>query len=241
MGQVRPAQGLLFDYGNTLIDEVGVDIRAGNEWLLTQAAHIPAGVTLEQVLERAARVSRDVAGLRDQVHVETPWPTLARLIHDPFGIRFDRTMPELGLGFWKASVQTREMPGAHEALERCHRSGIPMAVVSNTAFGEDVIRYELGRYGLSQYLSFVMVSSDYSVRKPNVLLFETAAARLGVAPQDIWFVGDRLDTDIAGAVASGMTAVWFNPHERHDPSASATLTVSGWDDFTRQALEAAVL
>jgi putative hydrolase of the HAD superfamily len=231
---------LLFDYGNTLVEEVGVDLRAGNEWLLSRAAHVPDGVTLSDVLQRAVRVATEVAGLRERVHLETPWPTLTRLIHDPLGIRFDLPMAELAMGFWKASVRTRAMPGAGEAIAQLHQAGLPMAVVSNTSFAEEVIRYEIARYGLDEYMAFVMVSSDYSVRKPHVLLFEAAAARLGVAAKEIWFVGDRLDTDVTGAVASGMTAVWFNRHDRRDPEDIAHLTVSRWDDVTRHVLEAAM-
>jgi hypothetical protein len=29
-------QGLLFDYGGTLVEEVRVDLQAGNEWLLSR-------------------------------------------------------------------------------------------------------------------------------------------------------------------------------------------------------------
>jgi putative hydrolase of the HAD superfamily len=237
MTQMAP-QGLLFDYGGTLVEEVSVDLRAANEWLLSRASYRPAHVTLEHVLARASRVTREVAGRRDHVHLETAWPTLTRLIHDFFGIRFDTPMADLEMGFWKASVQTRPMPGARQALERCHRWGVPTAVVSNTSFGEPVIRYELGKHGLADHLAFVVVSADYSVRKPNVLLFETAAARLGIQPRDIWFMGDRLDTDIVGAKAAGMTAVWFNPNKRQDPSRGADLTVPDWDDFMQHVLRA---
>jgi HAD superfamily hydrolase (TIGR01509 family) len=231
----RPPQGLLFDYGGTLVEEVSVDPRAGNEWVLSRASYRPPHVSLEDVLERANRVTREVAGRRDQVHLETAWPALTRLIHDFFGIRFDAPMAELELGFWKASVQTRPMPGARKALEQFHRSSVPTAVVSNTCFSEPVIRYELDQHGLADHLAFVMVSADYSVRKPNVLLFETAAARLGIRPKDIWFVGDRLDTDVVGAKAAGMTAVWFNPDNRQDPTHGADLTLADWEDFIRHA------
>lgn len=229
-------RGLLFDYGGTLVEEVSVDLNAGTEWMLAHASQRPAHVTLEQVIARARTVTTDVAGLRDRVHIEMAWPTLTRLIHDFFGIRFDAPWRDLELEFWKASVQTRAMPGAREALEQCHRAGLPMAVVSNTSFGEHVIRYELAKYGLTDYLAFVMVSSDYSVRKPNPLLLDVAAARLGVPARNIWFVGDRLDTDVAGARAADMTAVWFNRAEEGDPSSAAHLSVSSWDAFVRQVL-----
>jgi HAD superfamily hydrolase (TIGR01662 family) len=231
-------KGLLFDYGGTLVEETSVNLRAGNEWLLSRASYKPSHVTLADVLERATRVTKEVAARRDEVQLETAWPTLTRLIHDYLGIRFDEPMPELELGYWKASVETRVMPGAREALDQFHRCGLPLAVVSNTSFGEPVIRYELAKHGLTDHLAFVLVSSDYSVRKPNVLLFETAAARLNVAARDIWFVGDRLDTDVAGAKAAGMTAVWFNAEGRSRPSSAVDLTVTNWTDFAGRVIAA---
>ena len=50
-------KGLLFDYAETLIEEVHVDLHAGNEWMLSRACYIPAGVTLHDVTERASQVS----------------------------------------------------------------------------------------------------------------------------------------------------------------------------------------
>src|SRR5262245_59340973 len=229
-------KGLLFDYGGTLVEETSVNLRAGNEWLLSRASYRPAHVTLADVLDRAARVTKEVAARRDEVQIETAWPTLTRLIHDYFGIRFDEPMSQLELGYWKASVETRAMPGVRDALDQLHGCGLPMAVVSNTSFGEPVIRYELAKHGLTEHLAFVLVSSDYSVRKPNLLLFETAAARLNVPAADIWFVGDRLDTDVAGAKAAGMTAVWFNAEGRLEPSSDVDLTVTNWTDFASRVM-----
>lgn len=146
--RVQTPRGMLFDYGGTLVEEVRVDLRAGSEWVFAQASHRPPLVTFEQVLERTRRVTQEVAGRRNEVHIETPWPTLTRLIYDYFGIRFDTPMPELELGCWKASVETRPMRGAREALEKFHQPGLPMGVVSNSSFGAPVIQYELARHAL---------------------------------------------------------------------------------------------
>jgi len=229
-------KGVLFDYGGTLVEEVYFDTRAGNEWLFSHASHRPPHVTVEDVLARANRVTTEVAGRRDQFHIETAWPTLTRLVHDFFGIRFDLSMAELEMGFWNASVQTRPTPGARGALAQLHQANVALGVVSNTCFSEQVIRFELGKHGLADHLAVVIVSAEYSVRKPNVLLFETAAARLGIQPKDIWFVGDRLDTDVIGAKTAGMTAVWFNPGRVPDTSRCADLSVADWDDFIQKAL-----
>jgi len=226
-------RGLLFDYGGTLVEEVGFDVRAGNEWLLSRASHRPPHVSVEEVLARADRVTREVAARRDRTHVETPWASLTKLIHEYFGIQFDAPMAELEMGFWRTSVQARPMPGARRALEHFHEWGLPIGVVSNTCFGAPVIRHELEKHGLAERVALVAASADYCVRKPNPLLFEAAAAKLGIRPEDIWFVGDRLDTDIAGAKAAGMTAVWFNPKGTKGPACTADFTVSDWDDLVR--------
>jgi putative hydrolase of the HAD superfamily len=225
-------RGLLLDYGGTLVEEVRSDARAGNEALLARAFYKPVQITIEQVMARANRVSVEVAARRDEFHLETPWPTLTRLIHDYLGIRYAEPMAELEMAFWKASVSTTPMPGAREALEQFHRSGLRLGVVSNCAFSQDVLRYELEKHGLAERLEFIVVSAEYSVRKPNPLLFETAAAKLGVACEEIWFVGDRLDTDVTGAKAAGMEAVWFQPGNHSQPSPDASVVkVESWNDL----------
>jgi putative hydrolase of the HAD superfamily len=207
---VRP-KAVLLDFGGTLVEELEYDPRRGAAWMLARAAFCPPHVTLDDVVARADRVTRELAMRRDEFQIETPWPALTRLIHDFLGIRFDAPMHELEIGFWRAATRTAPRAGACNAMAALALAGVAMAVVSNSSFGEPVIRAELARHGLAEALAFIMVSAEYAVRKPQALLFDTAAARLGLAPRDIWFIGDTLDTDIAGARAAGMTAVWLRP------------------------------
>jgi FMN phosphatase YigB (HAD superfamily) len=223
-------KGILLDYGGTLVEEVSFDARAGNEALLRLAANSPPDLAIEQVLERAQTISEKVAERRDEFGIETPWMAITRLIHDFLGIRFELAPLELEFAFWNASVTTRAMPGAREAMNEFNRCGIRTAVVSNCSFGSEVIRHELEKHGLAGHLAFVMVSAEYAVRKPNVLLFEIAAVRLGLAPEDIWFVGDRLDTDIAGAKASHMKPVWLHG-ENSGEAGEAYFAAGSWGEI----------
>src|SRR5580765_6676726 len=93
-------KGLLLDYGGTLVEEVRADARAGNLELLARAVYKPAHITIEEVMARANRISEEVAARRDEFQLETPWPTLTRLIHDYLGIRFGEPMTELEMAFW---------------------------------------------------------------------------------------------------------------------------------------------
>lgn len=232
----RP-KGLLLDYGGTLVEEAGFDPHAGNSWLLEQASYVAPGVTLDAVHERAHRVASEVADRRDKFGLEAPWASLTRLIHDSFGTRFTLEMPALERGFWDASVTTYPIAGARAALNALHAAGLTLAVLSNASFSADVIRHDLAKHGLAEHLAFVMVTADYVVRKPNALLFDVAATRMGLAASDIWVVGDRLDTDIAGARAAGMHAVWLQPPNA-PPSGLPNLTVRDWADVVR-CIEAA--
>ena len=49
-------KGVLLDFGGTLVREVSIDLRAGNEWVLARATHRPTTATLEQVMRRANEV-----------------------------------------------------------------------------------------------------------------------------------------------------------------------------------------
>jgi len=219
----------LFDYGGTLVEEVGYDARAGHQAVLARVGG-QGVVDLEELVRRAERISRELGALRVLAQVETPWTAQARLLHDSLGIRVDEPLSALERVFWRACAETLPMRGAAAALEAFAQRGLPMGVVSNSSFGGEVLRDELSRHGLDRHLAFVMASADYALRKPRPLLFEVAAAKLGLAAEDVWFVGDRLDTDVAGARAAGMTAVWLRPASA-DGAPDPDLAVAGWSEL----------
>lgn len=225
---MRRPRGLLFDYGGTLVEEVTFNTRAGLDWLLSRAINAHSAADVERVVKRAERVTTEISSRRDEFHIETPWLALTRLIHDACGTQFGEPLADLELGFWDASVETRPMVGAREALAEFRRLGIPMGVVSNSSFGQDTIRHELAKHRLADDLSTIVVSAEYVVRKPNPLGLEVAARLIGVACADVWFVGDRLDTDVAAATAAGMTPIWLSPSST--PGVGA-ITIGAWSEL----------
>jgi HAD superfamily hydrolase (TIGR01662 family) len=227
---------LLIDLGGTLMVELPSDTRAGNAWLFDRATRRPVGVSLDDVIDRAHRIARAVVARREETHVEVPWAAAFRLIYDHFGFEFSDSIARLEQGYWDTSVRFEPIAGAREAIDRAAHLGVQLAVVSNTAYSGSVIRAALDQHGLASHLAFVVASADYAVRKPNPVLFKLAAARLGLPPESIWFVGDRLDTDIAGANLAGMTAVWLSARPPDDQSVQirADLTVPDWPTLVQR-------
>lgn len=78
---------------------------------------------------------------------------------------------------------------------------------------------DLARVGLSPYFVGGISAAQCGVGKPDVRIFEAAAAQLGVLPSEVLHVGDDASLDVLGALAAGMQTVWVNRSEQLWPYA----------------------
>jgi putative hydrolase of the HAD superfamily len=111
---------------------------------------------------------------------------------------------------WGAAVQMAST--THALLESLRGRGLKLGLVSNAIDPPGLLHGDLERLGIAERLDTAVFSSEVGWRKPHPAIFERALDALGVAPERVLFVGDRLATDIAGASALGMTtcqALWF--------------------------------
>ena len=100
----------------------------------------------------------------------------------------------------------------HALLEALRNRGLKLALVSNTASPEWLLRPVLERQGLVERVDVVVLSSEVGKRKPHPAIFRRALDELGVEPDEALFVGDRLEADVLGASRVGMgtvQALWF--------------------------------
>jgi len=99
------------------------------------------------------------------------------------------------------------MPGVVEVVPRLT---LPLAVWANTRVAsEAAVRGWLDRAGLGPLFQWVITSVDAGVRKPAPGFFQYALARCGLSKDDVLFVGNQLNTDIAGGEAFGIRTVWL--------------------------------
>ncbi len=71
-------------------------------------------------------------------------------------------------------------------------------------------REKLAASGLGGYFQSVTVAGDVGVRKPDPAVFRQALASLGAEAAETAMVGNSLRSDIGGARAAGLRAVWAN-------------------------------
>lgn len=101
-------------------------------------------------------------------------------------------------------------PDALPTLRELRERGIALALVTNGR--ADTQAAKVARLGLEPFLDATLISESEGLRKPDRRIFERALARIGVAPEHAWHVGDHPMADVAGAHAAGLTAIW-----RHVP------------------------
>jgi putative hydrolase of the HAD superfamily len=98
-------------------------------------------------------------------------------------------------------------PGLHKTLGELQRRGLKMGIVSNTFVNACALNRDIAQRKLRDFFEFIYYSYEFEKRKPYQAMYKAAVETLALSPDEIVFVGDRLDTDIRGAVEAGMHAV----------------------------------
>lgn len=65
-------------------------------------------------------------------------------------------------------------------------------------------------FGLEDRFDFAVYAQDIKIEKPDPRTFRIAARRAGCELEKLLHVGDSLETDVEGAQAVGVRAVWLN-------------------------------
>jgi putative hydrolase of the HAD superfamily len=121
---------------------------------------------------------------------------------------------------WRhARETTRLFDDAGDLLSWLAGIGLPLALITNGA--SDTQRQALRSLGIEQQFGAIVISGEVGMAKPDPVVFAIAMDALGVRPEHVWHVGDSPTTDVAGAKAAGLTAVWLNrdglPWQADDP------------------------
>lgn len=102
------------------------------------------------------------------------------------------------------------MPGAMELLGFLRNKGVRIGCLSN-GFKEVQFR-KIRTAGLEPWIDIVVLSDDIGVNKPDRRLFDYAMAQTGDNdPHHHMMIGDNPQTDIAGAIGAGWSAIWYHP------------------------------
>jgi HAD superfamily hydrolase (TIGR01549 family) len=94
-----------------------------------------------------------------------------------------------------------------ETLAALENLGLKLGIVSNTFVTASSLDKHLEQFGILDFFTVRLYSYEFDFRKPDARIFKTAAERIGEVPQNIMFVGDRIDKDAKPAAKTGMRTV----------------------------------
>jgi len=204
---VATTQGVLFDLDNTLTHR-GLSIA-----LYARRFAQDFGERLEDADEALVTRLIDERDNGGYGVAGTPFPTVRDDVSASLSTRLRwRVVPTHAdlVDHWFAHFPTQsvEMPGATALIERLRATGYVLGIVSN---GKESSRRALVRHlGFDSRVRTVLSSERAGVRKPDIRIFELAAAEIGVPPERCWFIGDHPVNDVEGSRAAGMRPVWLS-------------------------------
>jgi putative hydrolase of the HAD superfamily len=101
--------------------------------------------------------------------------------------------------------------GVEASLRRLKDAGVRLGIICDVGFTpSSVLRQHLIAHGVLPLFDHWSFSDDVGAYKPSPVIFDDALEGLGgVAPRRAAHVGDLRRTDVAGALAMGMTAVRY--------------------------------
>jgi putative hydrolase of the HAD superfamily len=103
--------------------------------------------------------------------------------------------------------ERRAVPGALELLAAV-RTRAKVAVVTNNVVAEQIEK--LAHLGMTPLVDALVISEEVGVRKPDAAIFRIALARAAASADEAVMLGDSWGSDVLGARAAGIRAVWLN-------------------------------
>lgn len=238
---MKKPEMILFDYGQTLVNEAPFDGVKGTEAVLRYCTENKYHLTAEQIQREADAINRELGRFdparRHLFQVEVPRHMFSSYLYESLGIKIALTQEEEDRVFWDAAAPGKPTEGAAEFLEYLNSQGIRTGVISNISYCGRVVEQRIRTLFPEQPFAFILATSEYMFRKPHKRIFQLALEKAGVEAEKVWFIGDQYECDIVGAAGAGLFPVWYigaidlpyTPHEE-------VLTVDSWGEV-RKILE----
>lgn len=102
------------------------------------------------------------------------------------------------------------IPGVRQFLSRVEKEHLKIGLICNTGwFSSRAINTALERCDVAHFFDFFAYSDRVGSAKPSVKIFEFALSAAGCRPAEAIHIGDKLTTDIVGALNAGLGAIHF--------------------------------
>lgn len=233
---------ILFDYGQTLLDEERFDGVKGTEAVLKYATKNKYSKTARQVQEAANEINNELGRYNPQTRhlyqVEVPNSMFCPYLYESQGIELSLEQGEIDKIFWDAASPGKPTDGIEDFLAFLKSHGIRTGVISNITYAGAVVAERINTMLPDNEFEFIIATSEYLFRKPHKRIFELALEKADLSAEEVWYVGDNYNCDVVGARNAGIFPIWYvgaidmSSEEKED-----VLTIKSWREL-REMIEA---
>lgn len=224
---------ILFDYGQTLLDEDRFDGVRGTEAVLKYATGNKYNLTAQQVQQAANEINNELGRYNPETRhlylVEVPNSMFCPYLYESQGIEIPLTPAEIDKVFWDASSPGTPTEGIEEFLAFLKEKGIRTGVISNITYASEVVAERINRELPDNEFEFIIATSGYLFRKPHKRIFELALEKADLPADEVWYIGDNYNCDVVGARNAGIFPVWYvGAIESAYEEKEDVLTIKSW-------------
>lgn len=204
---------ILFDYGQTLINECGFDGERATAAVMQYAVSNKYNLTPQQVQAEANSMNKELNRFNPETRhlfqVEVAVEPFNAYLYESLGIQLSISYDKAGEIFWDYASTCQPTQGIEAFLRFLQDQGIRSGVISNISFCGKALADRINRLLPENHFEMILASSDYVFRKPNHRIFQLALTKANLKADDVWYVGDQYDCDVIGAKGVGMFPIWY--------------------------------
>lgn len=204
----RIPEMIIFDHGHTLLYEPNFNMHNANKEIYKYISKNPRNISFEQF-------DTDVNNMFDDIkrkngnNIEIDECSILKTIYKYMDIELSISFEEAERIIWDGLSKGAIMPYADVMINYLNSVGIRTAVISNIVFSSNALKERLDKLLPNNKFEFVLTSSEYILKKPNLLMFEEAMNKARLKADKIWYCGDNIAKDVCGAHNVGMFPVFY--------------------------------
>lgn len=227
---------ILFDYGQTLVNEQLFDGVKGTAAVLKYATKNKYNKSAEEVQAYANRLNQELGRFDPEkkhlFQVEVPNYMFIKYLYESQGIEIALCPEEIDRVFWDAAAPGKPTEGITEFLAFLKENRIRTGVISNISYSGNAVIERINNCIPENDFEFIIATSEYLYRKPNKRIFELALEKAELQPEDVWYIGDQYQCDIVGAKGAGLFPVWYIGaiDMKYEPREDV-LTIENWKEL----------
>ena len=226
---------ILFDYGQTLVNEAKFDGVKGTEAGLQYATRNKYNRTAAEIQAVADEMNGELGRFdparRHLLQVEIPNDMFCGYLYESQGVELSIRGAKRDKVFWDAASSGVPTIGVEDFLSFLKEQGIRTAGLSNITYCGEALENRLQEVLPGHEFEFILATSEYMYRKPHRRIFEFALQKAELKPEEVWYIGDNYECDVVGAKNAGLFPVWYlgataKPQEPKE----GILTVKSWEE-----------